>query len=99
MASSSQPAPPEQGSEDHLWDYLAVVLRHRKFALAIFLTATAVATIRRAHPARLHGDSTDPHRAEKSNVLNFKDVTEVDAAKDDYYQTQYRLRRADRRGA
>ena len=28
---------------------------------------------------------------EKSNVLNFKDVTEVDAAKDDYYQTQYRL--------
>ena len=33
-------------SEDHLWDYLAVVLRHRKFALAIFLTATSVATIR-----------------------------------------------------
>ena len=28
---------------------------------------------------------------EKSNVLSFKDVTEVDAAKDDYYQTQYRL--------
>ena len=46
MASPPQPGPAEPAAEDHLWDYLAVVLRHRKFALAIFLTATSVATIR-----------------------------------------------------
>src|SRR6185295_6487417 len=92
MASPSQPVPPEQGSEDHLWDYLAVVLRHRKFALAIFLTATAVATIRTllTRPVYMATAQILIER-EKSNVLNFKDVTEVDAAKDDYYQTQYRL--------
>jgi len=81
MASPSQPAPPEQGSEDHLWDYLAVVLRHRKFALAIFLTATAVATIRTllTRPVYMATAQILIER-EKSNVLNFKDVTEVDAS-------------------
>src|SRR5713101_9491537 len=94
MASpTNYPAPADsQAGEDHLWDYLAVLLRHRKLALAIFLTATAVATIRTllTRPVYMATAQILIER-EKSNVLSFKDVTEVDAAKDDYYQTQYRL--------
>ena len=90
---TSQPArPAEPAAEDHLWDYLAVVLRHRKFALAIFLTATSVATIRTllTRPVYLATAQILIER-ENPNVLTFKDVTEVNAARDDYYQTQYRL--------
>src|SRR5262249_25045681 len=79
-------------AEDHLWDYLAVVLRHRKFALAIFLTATSVATIRTLLTRPVYMAAAQiliEH--ETPNVLTFKSVTDLDAARDDYYQTQYRL--------
>src|SRR4051812_23235431 len=92
MASPPPPGPAEPPAEDHLWDYLAVVLRHRKFALAIFLTATCVATIRTLLTRPVYMATAQiliEH--ETPNVLTFKDVTEVDAARDDYYQTQYRL--------
>src|SRR5262245_14055553 len=89
------PPPPgsaEAGGEDHLWDYVAVVLRHRKFALAIFLTATSVAAIRTflTRPVYLAAAQILIER-DTPNVLTFKDVTEVNAAREDYYQTQYSL--------
>ena len=82
MASVPQPGPPgEPAGEDHLWDYVAVVLRHRKFALAIFLTATSVATIRTllTRPVYMATAQILIER-ENPNVLTFKDVTEVNAA-------------------
>jgi succinoglycan biosynthesis transport protein ExoP len=92
MASPPQPGPAEPAGEDHLWDYLAVVLRHRKFALAIFLTATSVATIRTLLTRPVYMAAAQILiEPENPNVLTFKDVTAVDAAREDYYQTQYRL--------
>src|SRR6266446_10351251 len=94
MASpTNYPAPADpQAGEDHLWDYLAVLLRHRKLALAIFLTATTVATIRTllTRPVFLATAQILIER-ENPNVLTFKDVTEVNAQRDDYFQTQYSL--------
>src|SRR5437667_5597504 len=92
MASPSQPPPSEPAGEDHLWDYLAVILRHRKLALAIFLTATTVATIRTllTRPVYMATAQILIER-ENPNVLTFKDVTEVNAQRDDYFQTQFSL--------
>src|SRR3954465_13269299 len=92
MASPPPPGPAEPPAEDHLWDYLAVVLRHRKFALAIFLTATSVATIRTllTRPVYMATAQILIER-ENPNVLTFKDVTDNGAARDDYFQTQYSL--------
>jgi polysaccharide biosynthesis transport protein len=82
----------EQGSEDHLWDYVAVVLRHRRFALAIFLTATSVATIRTLLTRPVYQATAQILiDRENPNVLTFKDVTEVNSQRDDYLQTQYSL--------
>ena len=92
MASPSQPGPRSQAAEDHLWDYLAVVLRHRKFALAIFLTATAVATIRTLLTRPVyHGDGADPHRAREVERPQLQGRHGSRRRQDDYYQTQYRL--------
>ncbi len=76
----------------HLWDHVHVLLRHRRLALAVFTAVAALATVRTllTRPvyeatAQILIERTDP------NVLNFKEVSQTDSQRDDYYQTQYKL--------
>lgn len=82
--------PPDE--ETHLWEYIHIVLRRRNLVLAIFLLAVAIATVRTflARPVYQASAQILIER-ENPNVLTFKEVAEVDAARDDYYQTQYKL--------
>src|SRR5919106_654865 len=90
MASPPQVGPAEPPAEEHLWDYFAVVLRHRKFALAIFLTAASVATIRTllTRPVYMATAQILIER-ENPNVLTFKDAPESNPPRDHSSQTQY----------
>ncbi len=82
----------EQERELHLRDYLRVVLRRKWIVIAFFLIS--VTTI-------LFGTflMKPVYRAsvvikidkENPNVVNFKDVYEVERATDSYYQTQYKI--------
>ena len=76
----------------HLWDYLDVVLRRRRLVLAVVVGVTALAGLR-ALLTRPVYQATAQILIERDNpnVVTFKEVTEVDAARDDYYQTQYKL--------
>jgi succinoglycan biosynthesis transport protein ExoP len=83
----------EQGpSESLLWEYVGAVLRRRRFALAVFAVVATACTFRSllTRPVYL---ATAQLLIERDNpqVLSFKEVAEVDAARDDYYQTQYKL--------
>ena len=79
-------------SDDHLWDYLAVILRHRNLALAIFLVATGAATIRTLMTRPVYLATAQLLiEPENPNVLSFKEVADAQGGRDDYYQTQYKL--------
>ena len=86
---SYAPAPPPEG---HLWDYVYVVLRRRRLVLGIFLTVLTLATLRTLLMRPVY-EGTAQLLIERSDptVLNFKEVQQVDAGRDDYYQTQYKL--------
>ena len=80
--------------DDHLWDYVHVVLRRRWLVLVVFLAVVSVATFRSVltrpvyqGTARLLIDRNAPA------VLNFRDVAEVNAAwwGDEYFKTQYEI--------
>ena len=88
----NEPYGPESPPETHLWDYIHVLLRRKRVVLAVFLSIAALATLRTllTRPvyeasAEILIERTDPA------VLNFQEVSQVDAARDDYYQTQYKL--------
>jgi uncharacterized protein involved in exopolysaccharide biosynthesis len=88
----TEPHGPEPPAETHLWDYLHVLLRRRRVVVAVFLAIVSLATLHTllTRPvyeatAEILIERTDPA------VLNFQEVSQVDAARDDYYQTQYRL--------
>jgi uncharacterized protein involved in exopolysaccharide biosynthesis len=79
-------------AESHLWDYVHVLLRRRRLVLGVFFGVLTLVTLRTLlmrpvyqSAAQILIERTDP------TVLNFKEVSQVDAGRDDYYQTQYRL--------
>lgn len=78
--------------ETHLWEYIHVILRRRRIVLAVFLGVTALAAIR-SLLTRPVFEATAQILIERDtpSVLSFKEVSQVDAARDDYYQTQYKL--------
>jgi succinoglycan biosynthesis transport protein ExoP len=91
------PAPPSgyeaQGNDEtHLWEYIHVILRRRRLVLAVFLGVTALAAIRSLLTRPVY-EATAQILIERDtpSVLSFKEVAQVDAARDDYYQTQYKL--------
>jgi capsular exopolysaccharide synthesis family protein len=88
---SSVSSAPQQ-HESHLWDYVHVLLRRRRAALAVFSAIVALATLR-ALLTRPVYEGTAQILIERSdpNVLNFKQVAQEDSSRDDYYQTQYKL--------
>jgi succinoglycan biosynthesis transport protein ExoP len=78
--------------ESHLWDYVHVLLRRRRLVLGVFFGVLTLVTLRTLlmrpvyqSAAQILIERTDP------TVLSFKEVSQVDAGRDDYYQTQYRL--------
>ncbi len=81
-----------QQREAHLWDYLQVVLRRRRLAAAVLIGITALAALR-TFLTRPTFEATTQILIQRENpsVLTFKEVAQVDAARDDYYQTQYKL--------
>lgn len=95
-APATDPQPTSSGpvpaNESHLRDHLHVLLRRRRLVFSILLAVVGLATLRAllTRPvyegtAQLLIERTDP------TVLNFKEVQQVDAGRDDYYQTQYKL--------
>jgi polysaccharide biosynthesis transport protein len=95
MSSSVPPQPYESEPQDgqkSLWEYLHVVLRRRNLVLAVFFAITAASVVRTmlTRPVYEGSASVLIDRADPS-VLTFKEVAQVDASRDDYYQTQYKL--------
>jgi polysaccharide biosynthesis transport protein len=81
--------------ESHVWDYIYIVLRRRRTVLAVFVGVAALATLRTLLTRPVY-EATAQILIERSDpaVLSFKEVTQVDGARDDYYQTQYALLRS-----
>lgn len=91
------PTPPAgyQGQDQeqpHLWEYIHLILRRRRLVLAVFLGITALAAIRSLLIRPVYQATTQILiERDTPSVLSFKEVAQVDAARDDYYQTQYKL--------
>ncbi len=92
---SVEPPPPVSAPlqhESHLWDYVHVLLRRRRAALAVLSVVFVLVTLRTLLTRPIY-EGTAQILIERSdpNVLNFKQVAQEDSARDDYYQTQYKL--------
>lgn len=78
--------------ERHLLDYFDAVLRRKAIVLAVFLAVATYFAVRSFMTQSVYQASAQILiDRDKQNVLTFKEVTEVDSARDDYYQTQYKL--------
>jgi len=91
--TATPPAGYEGEPQDaHLWEYIYVVLRRRRLVLAVFLGVATLATLRSLLTRPVYeGSAQILIERDTPNVLTFKEVAQVDAARDDYYQTQYKL--------
>jgi len=76
-------------------ELLGVLWRRRRLVLAIVFAVTGVGMLRAllTRPVYEAGVQILIER-EQPNVLAFKEVAQVDAERDDYYQTQYKLLRS-----
>ena len=76
----------------HLLDHFGVVLRRRRVVAAVCLAFTLAAGLRAALVRPVY-TATAQILIERDtpSVLNFKEVAQVEAGRDDYYQTQYKL--------
>jgi succinoglycan biosynthesis transport protein ExoP len=86
------PNPELEPETGHLWDYVGVLLRRRRAVLAVFFLIFGFLTIRSllTHPV-YRGTARVLIEREKMSVVNFKQVSEIDDERDDYYKTQYEL--------
>jgi capsular exopolysaccharide synthesis family protein len=81
-----------QQEQRHLLDYFDAVLRRKGIVLAVLIAVSAWFAVRSFMTRSVYQASVQILiDRDKQNVLTFKEVTEVDAARDDYYQTQYKL--------
>lgn len=81
-----------QQPERHVLEYLDVVLRRKALVLAVFLAVASYFAVRSFMTQSVYQATAQILiDRDKQNVLSFKEVTEVDNARDDYYQTQYKL--------
>jgi len=76
----------------HLWDYVHVLLRRRRVAIAIAVAVVVLAVLQ-AFLTRPVYEATAQILIERNDpsVLTFKEVSQTDSQRDDYYQTQYKL--------
>ena len=84
--------PPQQEEEVHLRDYLHVLMRRKWTAVTFLLITVTTVLIGTFLMTPVYRSSvTVKIDKENPNVLQFKDVIEVERAADDYYQTQYKV--------
>jgi succinoglycan biosynthesis transport protein ExoP len=93
MANEAEkPHGPVGGWESPLRDYFHVLVRRRRVVLAVFVGVVALAALRTLLTRPVY-EATSQILIERTDpaVLSFKEVAPVDAGRDDYYQTQYKL--------
>lgn len=84
--------PFEEEREIHLRDYLRIVLRRKWIVLTFFLiTVTTVVFGTFLMKPVYRASATLRIEKDSPNVVNFKDVYDVQRADDSYYQTQYKI--------
>lgn len=84
--------PQQQEEEVHLREYLHVLMRRKWTALTfLVITVTTVLIGTFLMTPVYRSTATIKIDKEKPNVLQFKDVIEVERAADDYYQTQHKI--------
>jgi capsular exopolysaccharide synthesis family protein len=84
--------PPQPGEERHLLEYLDIALRRKRLVIAVALAVATYAAVRTFMTRSVYQATAQILiERESQNILTFKEVTAVDSARDDYYQTQYKL--------
>ena len=84
--------PEERAGERHLWEYVHVLIRRRNVVLAIFCLIVTLVTVRTLMTRPVYeGTTSILIERTNPNVLDFKEVAQVEAGREDYYQTQYKL--------
>ena len=80
------------GDDLHLRDYLNIVRKRQWSVLAVFVVIATIGTIRtfRATPV-YQANAQILIEKDNPNILSFDEIMELDGAKSDYYQTQYRI--------
>jgi capsular exopolysaccharide synthesis family protein len=79
-------------SDAHLLDYWQVIVRRRNLVMAVAMAVAGLIVLRAflMRPVYKGAVQILIERA-TPNVLSFKEVAAVETARDDYYQTQYKL--------
>jgi capsular exopolysaccharide synthesis family protein len=78
--------------EGWLKEYWLLLRRRRSLIVSVFLAVLTLAAVRTFVTRPVYeGVAKLLIERENPNVLTFKEVAEVDSARDDYYQTQYKL--------
>ena len=89
VPASAHQKPPEP---PHLMEYWHVVLVRRRLVAAVALSILAVAVLRVVLVRPVYEAVTQVLvERENLNIVNFKEVSQVDALRDDYYQTQFKI--------
>ncbi len=84
--------PQQQEEEIHARDYLHILLRRKWTALTFLVITVTTVLIGTFLMTPVYRSSvTIKIDKENPNVLQFKDVVEIEKAADDYYQTQYKI--------
>jgi capsular exopolysaccharide synthesis family protein len=84
--------PQQQEEEVHLRDYLHVLIRRKWTAITFLVITVTTVLIGTFLMTPVYRSSvTIKIDKENPNVLQFKDVVEVERAADDYYQTQFKI--------
>jgi capsular exopolysaccharide synthesis family protein len=78
--------------EVHLVDYVKVLYKRRRTAIAAFLLVVGSVTVYTFTATPIYESKTRLLiESEEQNVVNFKQVVDEDQTKADYYQTQYNI--------
>jgi polysaccharide biosynthesis transport protein len=78
--------------EGHLWNHVHLFVRKRRLVVAAWVSVSVLGVLRVLLISPVYQATTQLLiERESPNVLAIKQVAQVDAERDDYYQTQYKL--------
>jgi len=81
-----------EGEEEHLKDYLHILLRRKWIVITFLIAIVTTVTIGTFLKEPLYKSViTIKIDKENPNILAFKDVVNLERAEEDYYQTQYKI--------
>lgn len=91
--SSPRPGPAvPRPQAPHALEYLGVFLRWKRPFLAVVIVIAGLAAVRSLITRPVYQSSAKVLiERESPNILNFKEVAQVDTVRDDYLQTQYKI--------